>query len=27
VDGLQILDVRSIAPNGTVIAWACQARK
>jgi hypothetical protein len=27
VDGLQIIDVRSIAPNGTVIAWACQARK
>lgn len=27
VDGLQIIDVRSIAPNGTVIAWACQTRK
>jgi hypothetical protein len=27
VDGMQIVDVRSIAPNGIVIAWACQARK
>ena len=27
VSGLQILDVRTIAPNGVAIAWACQARK
>ena len=27
VDGLQVIDVRSIAPNGTPIAWACQMRK
>jgi hypothetical protein len=27
VEGLRILDVRSIAPNGVAIAWACQARK
>jgi hypothetical protein len=27
VSGLQILDVRTIAPNGVPIAWACQARK
>lgn len=26
VDGLEILAVRSFAPNGTAIAWACQAR-
>jgi hypothetical protein len=27
VDGLQILDVRAIAPNGIAIAWSCQTRK
>ncbi len=27
VSGLQIVDVRSIAPNGTPVAWSCQARK
>jgi hypothetical protein len=27
VDGLQVIDVRSIAPNGVAIAWACQMRK
>jgi hypothetical protein len=27
VGGLKLIDVRSIAPNGTPIAWACQARK
>lgn len=27
VDGLQVLDVRSIAPNGIAIAWSCQTRK
>lgn len=27
VGGLQIIDVRTIAPNGAPIAWACQMRK
>lgn len=27
VDGLQVIDVRTIAPNGVTIAWACQMRK
>jgi hypothetical protein len=27
VDGLKIIDVRSIAPKGVAIAWVCQARK
>lgn len=27
VDGLQVIDVRSIAPNKVPIAWACQMRK
>jgi hypothetical protein len=27
VGGLKLLDVRSIAPKGVAIAWACQARK
>ncbi len=27
VDGLQILDVRTYAPNGVPVAWACQMRK
>jgi hypothetical protein len=26
VDGLAIVDVRTIAPNGVPIAWICQAR-
>lgn len=27
VGGLRLIDVRTFAPNGTAIAWACQARK
>lgn len=27
VGGLQLIDVRAFAPNGTAIAWSCQARK
>ena len=27
VSGLQVIDVRTIAPNGVAIAWACQMRK
>lgn len=27
VAGLKVLDVRTIAPNGAPIAWACQVRK
>jgi hypothetical protein len=27
VDGLKVVDVRSYAPNGTTIAWACQMRR
>jgi hypothetical protein len=27
VEGLRVLDVRTIAPNGVPIAWACQVRK
>lgn len=27
VDGMKLLDVRSYAPKGVPIAWACQARK
>lgn len=27
VSGLQVIDVRTIAPNGIPIAWACQMRK
>ena len=27
VGGLQLIDVRTLAPNGTAIAWSCQARK
>jgi hypothetical protein len=27
VDGLQIVDVRTIAPNGIPVAWSCQTRK
>lgn len=27
VDGTEILAVRSFAPNGVAIAWACQTRK
>ena len=27
VGGMRILDVRSIAPNGTPVAFACQTRK
>jgi hypothetical protein len=27
VSGLEIVDVRTIAPNGNPIAWACQVRK
>jgi len=27
VEGMKLIDVRSVAPNGTPIAWACQARK
>lgn len=27
VDGLQVLDVRTYAPNGIAVAWACQMRK
>jgi len=27
VDGMKLVDVRTYAPNGVAIAWACQARK
>jgi hypothetical protein len=27
VSNLQVIDVRTIAPNGVTIAWACQMRK
>lgn len=27
VGGLRLIDVRTFAPNGTAIAWSCQARK
>lgn len=27
VDGVRILDVRTIAPNGVAVAWSCQTRK
>ena len=27
VDGMQIIDVRTYAPNGVAIGYACQARK
>jgi len=27
VEGLQIVDVRTIAPRGVPVAWACQMRK
>jgi len=27
VNGLQVVDVRTIAPRGVAIAWACQMRK
>lgn len=27
VGGLRLIDVRTFAPNGTAIAWACQARR
>lgn len=27
VGGLELIDVRTLAPNGVAVAWACQARK
>jgi hypothetical protein len=27
VGGLQVIDVRTIAPNGVPVAWSCQMRK
>jgi hypothetical protein len=27
VSGLQVIDVRTVAPRGVTIAWACQMRK
>jgi hypothetical protein len=27
VDGMKLVDVRTYAPSGVAIAWACQARK
>jgi hypothetical protein len=27
VDGMKLMDVRTYAPKGVAIAWACQARK
>jgi hypothetical protein len=27
VDGMTLVDVRTYAPNGTPVAWACQARR
>ena len=27
VDGLKLVNVRAFAPNGTNVAWSCQARK
>ena len=27
IDGLQVVDVRTVAPNGTSIAFSCQMRK
>jgi len=27
VSGLELVDVRTIAPNGVAVAWSCQARK
>ena len=27
VSGLQVIDVRTVAPNGVPVAWSCQMRK